>query len=48
MTAARMSRGNILTNAHFPNMKGLADYIHSEGDEVWDLLHAGADDVPRV
>lgn len=27
----RDAQGNILSNARFPNMKGLADYIHSKG-----------------
>ncbi|HVT83150.1 MAG TPA: glycoside hydrolase family 27 protein, partial [Phycisphaerae bacterium] len=30
-TPRRDEQGNILTNAHFPNMKALADYIHAKG-----------------
>jgi alpha-galactosidase len=29
--AGRDANGNILTNAKFPDMKGLADYVHSQG-----------------
>ncbi len=30
-TPRRDEAGNILTNAHFPDMKGLGDYLHSKG-----------------
>ena len=29
--AGRDAQGNILTNSKFPDMKALADYVHSKG-----------------
>jgi alpha-galactosidase len=32
--AERDARGNILTNKKFPDMKALADYVHSKGLKI--------------
>jgi alpha-galactosidase len=32
--AGRDAQGNILTNSRFPNMKALADYVHSKGLKI--------------
>ena len=38
--AGRDAQGNILTNEKFPDMKALADYVHSQGPEAGHLLLA--------
>jgi len=45
---SRDGEGNIVPDPQrFPSgMKALADYVHSQGPEVWNLLRRGHSDVP--
>ena len=46
--AERDAQGNITTNKKFPDMKALADYVHSKGLEARDLFFAGAEYVRGI
>ena len=46
--AGRNALGNIQTNKKFPDMKGLADYVHGKGLKIGILLVARAQDVRRL
>ncbi len=44
----RDETGLLHTNEKFPDMKALADYVHSKGLKIGHLLGAGAADVRQV
>ena len=44
----RDAQGNITSNKKFPDMKALADYVHSQGTEDRHLFLAGPQHLRRI
>ena len=44
----RDAQGRIQANSKFPDMKGLADFVHSKGSEAGDLFFARRSDVCEI
>ena len=44
----RDAQGNITGNLKFPNMKGLADYVHSKGLKIGIYSSPGPQDLRRL
>ena len=44
----RDANGNIQTNSKFPDMKALADYVHSQGPQTRHLFLARPQDLRRL